>query len=272
MAKLEITNLKVSYSRLSTQPPILNIPSLKVEDGRIVTFLGPNHAGKSTLLKVVAGALRDMHVSRNSVLYDGRSLDEFGRTNIGYLPQRFGETLFPWLSLGKNLRLRLLARSVETEATEEQVQGLCRALDFDSEESLFRHFGFCQNGTIKRPLELSGGQQQILALLRTLLPTAKMLVLDEPFSAIDIYKGAALRRSFLEFVEKNHITTLIVTHNPVEAVDLADRIVMLRRDDTRGSTVGTTYEVGEPGKPGGNLTEDEAKALVKRIKRENAMG
>jgi NitT/TauT family transport system ATP-binding protein len=233
-------------------------------------LLGPNHIGKSTLLKVLAGAMRDLHLSRDSsVLYNDKPLPEFGRTNISYVPQGFRETLFPWLSVGDNLRLRLLARS-NRDGIEEQVKNLCQQLGFDSEKSLFHYFGFAENGIVKRPLELSGGQQQTLTLLRALLPTPKMILLDEPFSAIDIFKGKRLRDAFLNFVETNRITTLLVTHIPEEATYLCDRILMLRRDDG-GANMGKTYDVGQC-RPGPNLNDDQAKAFVEKIKSENRMG
>jgi ABC-type nitrate/sulfonate/bicarbonate transport system ATPase subunit len=269
MVKLQINSLRVAYSRLFRRP-ILNLSSLNIESGQVVAILGPNHIGKSTLLKTLAGAERDLHISKDSsVLYNDKSLADFGRTNISYLPQRFRETLFPWMSLGDNLRIRLIANSIQ-DRVDEQVLQLCNCFGFDSEEALFSHFGFSENGIVKRPTQLSGGQQQTLTLLRTLLPTPKMIVMDEPFSAIDIYKGAKLRRDFLEFVETKAITTLFVTHDLEEAVDLADKIVVLRGDDS-GSDFSNLYDVGQQ-RSGPNLGQEEATQLIERIKRENGMG
>ena len=271
MAKLQIQNLKVSYGRLLAKP-VLNISSLEIASGDIVAFYGPNHTGKSTLLKVLAGTLRDMHLhAGTSVRYDEKPLAEFGRTQVSYLPQRFADTLFPWMSVGQNLRLRLLASDDGQNGHDEKVGLLCKAMGHDSEVALCSHFGFADDGSKKKPLHLSGGQQQTLALLRALLPTPKVLVLDEPFSAIDIYKGAVLRRTVLKFVEENHVTTVLVTHDLEEAVDLADHVVVLERDEKNGSKIANTYQVGTK-RDGPNLDNSDADALVKKIKDENGIG
>lgn len=270
MAKLRIDSLKVSYGRLLATP-VLNIPSLEIVSGDIVAFYGPNHTGKSTLLKTLAGTLRDMHFHAGGfVLYDGEPLAEFGRKQVSYLPQRFADTLFPWLSIGQNLRLKLLASQDKRSGYDEQVNALCKAMGHDSEAALYAYFGFADDGGLKKPLHLSGGQQQTLTVLRALLPTPKVLLLDEPFSAIDAYKGADLRLAVLKFVENEKITTVLVTHGLREAVDLADHIVVLKRDPN-GSTIGKEYRIGTK-RPGQNLDPPEAEALVKRIREENGIG
>jgi ABC-type nitrate/sulfonate/bicarbonate transport system ATPase subunit len=276
MAKVQIANLKASYGLISK--PVLNISSLEIASGEIVAFYGPNHTGKSTLLKILAGSPRDIHVHRgSSVHYAGQTLKEFGMSNVSYLPQRFAETIFPWMSLEKNLRLRSLADDADSAVMDEHVATLSQALGFQDELSMCDHFGFRSDGEFRRPSHLSGGQQQTLTLLRSLVPKPSILILDEPFSAIDIYKGASLRRKFLEFVEAGKfngnsggVTTMLVTHDLDEAVDLADRVVVLKREEG-GSAIAKVYDVGTP-RPGPNLDPSDADALVRRIKEDNGIG
>lgn len=270
MVMLQIRNLKVSYGRLLSHT-VLNIQEFDIACGELVAFYGPNHAGKTTFLKVLAGTLRDLHVhSTAKVLYDGKPLPEFGPTKVAYLPQRFADTLFPWMSLRQNLRLRLMSSNATDGEQGEIVLKLCNAMGFETEDALYAHFGFVDNGGHKRPAQLSGGQQQILALLRALLPTPAVLVLDEPFSAIDSYKGATLRKSILKFLDDNKITTVMVTHDLEEAVDLADRIIVLNRDG-KGSTIDRTYEISAP-QSRSRLSDTDAAELVQRIKSDNGIG
>lgn len=257
---LKIRNLKVSYRRR----PVLNIQELDIQRGERVAIYGPNHSGKSTLLKVLAGNLRDMRIHRNSVvMYDEKPRNEFDPTRISYLPQRFADTLFPWVSLSQNLRLRLMASNTAGDEQDEKVLALCKELGFETEDALFTHFGFVDDHGHKAPGQLSGGQQQILTILRAFLPTPDILLFDEPFSAIDAFKGAKLRKTTLQFVLNKNITTALVTHDLEEAVDLASRIVVLNHDEN-GSNIGNNYPVSAT-----NATE--AEKLVEKIKRENGI-
>jgi NitT/TauT family transport system ATP-binding protein len=219
----------------------------------------------------VAGVFHNLHVhSGADISYDNESLATFCRHNISYVPQRAAETLFPWMSLGQNLRLRLNARNAAKDAVESEVQLICTALGFASEETLYAHFGFSSDGAPKRPTQLSGGQQQTLAVLRALLPRPAVLVLDEPFAPIDMYKGAAFREAFLEYVERNKVTTVMVTHSVEEAVALTDRILVLIRGN-EGGTIAKEYTVGKR-RWGRNLEAVEAAALASQIRRENGIG
>ncbi len=249
----------------------MNIQELNIACGELVAFYGPNHSGKTTFLKVLAGTLRGMHIhSTAKVLYDGKPLPEFGPTKVAYLPQRFADTLFPWMSLSQNLRLRLMSSNAPDGEQGEIVLKLCKAMGFQTEDALYSHFGFMDNSGHKRPAQLSGGQQQTLALLRALLPTPAVLVLDEPFSAIDSYKGATLRKAILNFLDDNKITTVMVTHDLEEAVDLADRIVVVNRHG-KGNTIGNTYTISAP-QSKSRLSDTDASAMVQRIRSENGIG
>lgn len=260
-------NLTASYGL--GREPVLNIDALTIRKGEIVAFYGRNHAGKSTLLKILAGSRRGIHLSQDcSVLYNGQAIDEFEQRNISYLPQNFSETLFPWLSLRKNLRLRMLACNEPSGKIEEAVEKLCSSLGYSSEDDLCGFFGFIdQDGRDKRPNNLSGGQKQTLALLRSLIPIPSVLILDEPFSAIDFYKGPILRRKLIDHIHDAKTTTVVVSHSLEKSVDLADRIYVVERTKN-GTEIQNEYKVRdfENRKP---LTEADEAALIRKIKTEN---
>jgi len=264
-----IQNLEARFNR--HDEPVLRIPTISFERGRTVGVLGPNHSGKSTFLRVVAGLHRKILIAPEaSVWYFGNQLPKYDRTRISYVSQRFRDTLFPWLSIGENIRLRLRAARYANGDVEDAVRYLCNELNFPSETDLFEHFGFREGGVEKHVFQLSGGQQQITTLLRALLPTPEVLLLDEPFSAIDVYKGQALREALLGYFERHGITTLFITHSLEEAVDLSDEIIAFQSDRTKPS-IKKRYSVGRP-TPGANLSPAEAAELIERIQSENEMG
>lgn len=268
-ASIRIRNLEARFSR--HDQPILRIPTVSFERGRTVGVLGPNHSGKSTFLRIVAGLHRKILMgSEASVSYFGETLPNYDRAKISYLSQRFRDTLFPWLTIGENIRLRLRAARHAKGEVEEAVLYLCNALNFPSESDLFDYFGFRESGVEKHVFQLSGGQQQITTLLRSLLPTPEVLLLDEPFSAIDVYKGQVLRETLLRYFELRGITTLFITHSLEEAVDLSDEIIAFQSDRNKPS-IKATYSVGRP-TPGANLSPAEAAELIERIRSENEMG
>lgn len=128
MRKLQIQKLKVSYGKLLGRP-ILNLEQLEVKEKEILVIFGPNHSGKSTLLKVLAGVARGIRLSSSSqITYDGQPLRQFGRRNVAYVSQRYSETLFPWLSIADNLRLRLKIRGLSVAEQQEALLELCKHL------------------------------------------------------------------------------------------------------------------------------------------------
>ena len=267
MAHISAENLTASYGL--SREPVLNIRSLTIEKGEIVVLYGRNHAGKSTLLRVLAGSRKGIHLGEaSSVRYDDQTINDFGQKSISYLPQNFSETLFPWMSLKKNLRLRMLARDDSSDAIEAAVANLCTSLGFSSEDDLYQFFGFVDRyGNRKKPKNLSGGQKQTVALLRSLIPTPSILILDEPFSAIDFYKGPKLRQKLIELIYSTLTTTIIVSHSLEKAVDLADRIIVVERSDN-GTEVQNEYPVRDH-KNRMPISESQERKLMETIRFEN---
>jgi NitT/TauT family transport system ATP-binding protein len=229
------------------QPPVLNIDCLDIRHGEIIGVNGPNYAGKTTLLRILAVAARGIALSKNAeVLYDGEPFGRrFRQPFISYVPQDYSKTLLPWYTIARNLRLPLLVNSAPAHQVAESMGNLCKGFEARDEAALFQRFGFGSDhdpDSSKSPLELSGGQQQMLVLLRSLIRQPDLLVLDEPFSAVDTYRGAEFRRLFRKYIVAGQITTVFVSHDLTETVELAHRIIFLKHGEM-GSEIAGIEEV-----------------------------
>lgn len=187
---------------------------LDIPRGRIVSVFGPNGCGKSTLINMIAGLLP---VDAGEILFDGKSLRD---TVIGYVFQNYRDALLPWLSARGNIEYPLRRRGMPTAQVRERVDALIEA--FDVRFDLRRH-----------PYEFSGGQQQLVSIMRALAPRPEVLFLDEPFSALDYEMTLFIRDKLQEVQQQENTTTLIVSHDLEDAVFLADRILLLTRRPTR---------------------------------------
>ncbi|MFN7642774.1 MAG: ABC transporter ATP-binding protein [Burkholderiales bacterium] len=180
----------------------------------ITSIFGPNGCGKSTLINMVAGL---MPFDRGEVLFDGKTLRQ---TTIGYVFQNYRDALFPWRRAIDNIRypLKLAGRSkVEVERRIEQL-----VASFQPTFDLNRY-----------PYELSGGQQQLVSIMRALAPEPEVLFLDEPFSALDYEMTLFIRDRLQQVFIETGTTMVLVSHDLDEAVWLADTIVLLTRRPTR---------------------------------------
>jgi NitT/TauT family transport system ATP-binding protein len=184
----------------------------------VVSIFGPNGCGKSTLINMVAGL---MPFDRGEVLFDGKTLRE---TAIGYVFQNYRDALFPWKRAIDNIRypLKLAGRSApEVERRVEQL-----VASFQVTFDLNRY-----------PYELSGGQQQLVSIMRALAPEPEVLFLDEPFSALDYEMTLFIRERLQQVFMETGTTMVLVSHDLEEAVWLADTIVLLTRRPTRVAEV-----------------------------------
>lgn len=204
MAELRLDGLRKSYGRLG----VLDGVSLTVASGELVAVVGPSGCGKSTLFDVVAG-LEPADAGR--VLVDGA--DATGRTDaFAYMPQQ--DLLFPWRTVLDNTTLGL------------EVAGLRRRAARERARPLFAEFGLAGfEGA--RPGELSGGMRQRAALLRTVVQERPVLLLDEPFGALDALTRTEMQLWLSRMHARFGWTVVLVTHDVREAVLLADRVVVL---------------------------------------------
>ncbi|MGF6888712.1 iron(III) transport system ATP-binding protein [Nocardia sp. GAS34] len=220
MTGVKITNLTATHGRNH----VLHGVDLAVDDGALACVLGPSGCGKSTLLRVIAGFHR---AEQGTVAVGGRVLDD-GRAHIpaeqrriGYVPQN--GALFPHLSVAANIGFGLPRAGRNTRVAD--------MLD------LVGLNGFGD----RHPHQLSGGQQQRVALARALAPRPDLLLLDEPFSALDAALRADLRTEVADLLRQARATAILVTHDVDEALAFADLVAVLR--DGRIAQAGEPHEL-----------------------------
>jgi putative hydroxymethylpyrimidine transport system ATP-binding protein len=203
-ARLTLDGLTKAYGEL----PVLDGVSLAVEPGEFVAVIGPSGCGKSTLFDVVAGLERP---DAGRVLVDGA--DATGRTDaFAYMPQQ--DLLFPWRTVLDNTTLGLEVAGVRRRAARERARPLFAEFGLDGFEGA-------------RPGELSGGMRQRAALLRTVVQDRPVLLLDEPFGALDALTRTEMQLWLSRMRARFAWTVVLVTHDVREAVLLADRVVVL---------------------------------------------
>jgi len=190
---------------------VLSGIDLSIGDGEFVCLLGPSGCGKTTLLNLIAGFL---HPTRGAVKLEGKPIHGPG-PDRGVVFQ--GYSLFTWLRVVENVEFGLkMAGTPKSERRRLAKDMLARV-----------HLGEHAN---KYPYELSGGMKQRVAIARALLPRPRVLLMDEPFAALDAMTRASLQNQILEIQERDRQTVVFVTHNIGEAIFLADRIIVLSSD------------------------------------------
>ncbi|HEY0410403.1 MAG TPA: ATP-binding cassette domain-containing protein, partial [Candidatus Dormibacteraeota bacterium] len=202
--------------------PVVNGISLTVGDGELFVLLGSSGSGKSTLLRMIAGLTE---VDAGRVMLHGRDVTELppARRGVGFVFQSYA--LFPSLSVAENVEFALAVRGTLKTARRRR------------RDELLELVGLAGLGG-RMPRQLSGGQQQRVALARALAHQPEVLLLDEPFGALDAKVRADLRRTIREIQRELKVTTLFVTHDQEEAFELADRLAVL--------SFGRLLEAGPP--------------------------
>ena len=202
---LDVQSVNKSYRSAGGTLNVLSDITLSVAAGEFVTLVGPSGCGKSTLLSIIAGLEEP---SSGSITLNGQvNIRRLGQ--VGYMPQR--DLLLPWRSALDNAIAGLEIQGVSRRAARRQAQ------------ALFAEFGLA-GFSQSYPFELSGGMRQRVAFARTVLAGGKLVLLDEPFGALDSLTRAALQRWLLGIWEQLGMACLFVTHDIDEALLLADRV------------------------------------------------
>jgi NitT/TauT family transport system ATP-binding protein len=188
--------------------------SISIPMGKFISIFGPNGCGKSTFINMISGLLP---MDAGEVLYDGQTIRD---TKISYVFQNYREALFPWLRAIDNIHYPLKVMGVDRKERRRRVEKLLAdfAVPFDLNAY---------------PYTLSGGQQQTVSILRALVTEPEVLFLDEPFSALDYEMTLFMREQLQKIFMKTKTTTLLVSHDLEEAIQLADQVVLLTRRPTR---------------------------------------
>lgn len=205
---VEINGIDMIYHSLEGETEALKDISLNVYEGEIVGIVGPSGCGKSTLLSIIAGLIQP---SGGSILIYGEKISKSNR-NIGYMFQK--DQLLEWRNIFQNVILGL------------EIQGKLNTETYKKAEKLLENYGL-GDFLSSYPSQLSGGMRQRVALIRTLLLEPSLLLLDEPFSALDYQTRLAIADEIGIILKKERKTALLVTHDIAEAISLSDRVVIL---------------------------------------------
>ena len=187
---------------------------LDIPRGELISIFGPNGCGKSTLINIIAGLIP---ADAGQILFDGMLLKEI---KFGYVFQNYREALFPWMSALDNIGYPLKIMKVPTEERRARTEKLVERLGINLNLSLF-------------PYQMSGGQQQLISIMRALVVEPEILFLDEPFSALDYEMTLFMREQLQRLFMESGTTMLLVSHDLEEAVYLADRVLLLSRYPAR---------------------------------------
>lgn len=242
MPTLELHSISKTFTTPAGPVPVLDRLSMQVAAGEFVAVIGPSGSGKTTLFNIIAGLERP---DAGAVRIDG--VDVTGRRGqVAYMPQR--DALLPWLSVIENAVLATVVQGGDVAAARREAR------------TLLADFGL-QGWGDARPALLSGGMRQRAAFLRTVLWHRPIMLLDEPFGALDALTRAQLQQWLLALWDRLDRTVLLVTHDIDEAIILADRIYVLT---PRPARIALELRVELPRPRSYTLVTDPAFARLKR--------
>ena len=221
MEILKMDNVSLTYQTVESETKAIENISLSIDDGEFIALVGPSGCGKTTILSLVSGLIKP---TGGSVTLMGKPVEKPG-AETGYMLQR--DTLFEWRTIEKNV---LLGPEIQRNLTEDVKK---------EAQELLKKYGLWDFRK-SYPGQLSGGMRQRAALIRTLALRPKLLLLDEPFSALDFQTRLSVCNDVHNIIKSEKKTALLVTHDISEAVSLADRIVVLSQ---RPCTVKKTFTV-----------------------------
>ncbi len=210
MALLELKNVSHIYHSEQGETEALRDISFSVEREEFVAIVGPSGCGKSTILSLLAGLLKQ---SSGSILLDGKPIEETP-TATSLMPQR--DQLFEWRNIKNNV---LLGPEIMRNKTPEIIAYADRLLE---------KYGLIDFAK-KKPSELSGGMRQRASLIRTLVTSPELLLLDEPFSALDFQTRINVCDDVSRIIKEEKRTAILVTHDINEAISMSDKIIVLSK-------------------------------------------
>lgn len=213
MKALEFINVTKNFCHKEELIKVLDKLNFDVEEGEIVAIVGPSGAGKSTILNLIANLIDP---SEGEVKTNG---------NIGYMFQR--DCLFEWRTIYKNI---LIGLEIKKDKSFESIKRI---------ERMLKEYGLLEFKD-SYPSQLSGGMRQRVALIRTLAVNPNILLLDEPFAALDYQTKLKVSNDIYKIIKKEKKTTIMVTHDISEAISMADRIIVL---SNRPAHVKKIYEI-----------------------------
>jgi NitT/TauT family transport system ATP-binding protein len=205
---LSVQNVRRDFNVRGKNVLALDTLDLGIDEGEFVTVVGPSGCGKSTLLNLVVGLLPP---SAGQILFRGRAVNGIN-PEIGYVTQK--DNLLPWRTLIQNVELALEIRGIEKSARRARALELIERVGLGGFEEHYPH-------------ELSGGMRQRANIIRTLIYDPELILMDEPFGPLDAQTRIVLQEQLLKLWFASRKTILFITHDLVEAITLADRVVVM---------------------------------------------
>lgn len=227
---LKLNNISKTYYHKKHKIEIIKNLNFSVKNGEFIAIVGPSGCGKTTLLKIIAGLIKP---SSGQIILDNRKILKPGRDR-GMVFQQF--TLFPWLTVKENISFGLDLRKIKPQDKNEIINHYLHLTDLKDFAGFY-------------PKNLSGGMQQRAAIARTLANDPKIILMDEPFSALDSQTKENLQKQLEYLWSKSKKTIIFVTHDLEEALFLAGRIFILTGRPARLKTT-MIVDLPRPRKPG----------------------
>ena len=218
---VEMQDVSMNYHSLGGETQAIKSLSFDILDGEFVSIVGPSGCGKSTLLSLISGILKP---SKGRILIKNEEVKGPSK-NIGYMLQK--DHLFEWRTIIKNVIIGL------------EIQGTLNKETYKSAEKLLKEYGLYEFKNYY-PKQLSGGMRQRAALIRTLTANPDLLLLDEPFSALDYQTRLAISEEIWLIIKKEKKTAILVTHDISEAISMSDRVIVLTK---RPAEIKSVYDI-----------------------------
>ncbi len=218
---INLQNISISLNK----EPILENFSLSIRGGRFVTLLGPSGCGKTTILKIIAGILKP---DKGKILFDGEDITSIPpyKRNINTVFQRYA--LFPHLNVFDNIAFGLKVKNFTKDEIKKRVFNILKTVNLNGFEK-------------RRPHQLSGGQQQRIAIARALVNQPKLLLLDEPLSALDVNLRQEMQFELKEMQQNLNTTFIYVTHDQEEALTMSDSVIVMNEGQIQ--QIGTPQQI-----------------------------
>ena len=207
---LELNNVSLTYQTLKSETEAIKNVSFDVNQGEFVSIVGPSGSGKTTILSLIAGLLS---ATSGEIKIDGKPVKKIS-TDVGYMFQR--DNLFEWLNIYQNVLIGPKINHSKNCLSKEELKNLITKYGLAGFEKA-------------KPTELSGGMRQRVSLIRTLALNPKILLLDEPFSALDSQTRLSVQNNIYSIIKSEHKTAILVTHDISEAISMSNRIIVLTK-------------------------------------------
>src|SRR5262245_29747288 len=218
---LSAQSVSKAYGELDEAVPVIADLSFTLGQGEIVSVVGPSGCGKTTLLNVLSGLIPP---SGGTILWHGRPIDGMPG-HVGYMLQK--DLLFPWRTAVANVTIGLEIKGLGREEARRRARAMLDQLALSGFED---HY----------PATLSGGMRQRVALARTLVAEPEVLLLDEPFAALDFQTKLVIESDTAKLVREQRRSVLLITHDIEEAVSLSDRVIVLSH---RPASIRSVYDI-----------------------------